>query len=329
MPANLTPIYFKAEERFKAAQTVEEKIEALEEMLAVVPKHKGTDKLCGDLKKKLSKLRNQEGKKKGGASQKTSPYKVRRAGAGMVVLIGPPNSGKSSIMQALTKASVQVAPFPYATRLPVPGMMSFENAVVQLVDTPPVSAEHHDADLPGLLRKCDIVLLVLDAADPEILDSWDMINQVLEQTKVKLAPEAGATPEPGELFEVKTFIVLNKIDLPEAKETEAVIAELLPGFKLLPLSTRTQEGLPKFQHAVFHGLDVVRAYTKTPGKKADLDDPVYLKRGKTIMDFAQEIHKDFAAGLKFARIWGEGKYDGQTVTREHVVNDGDIIELHM
>ncbi len=328
MPANLTPQYFKAEERYKAATTLDEKIEALEEMLAIIPKHKGTDKLQGDLKKRLSKLKTQEGKKKGGA-QKTSPYKIRRAGAGMAILIGAPNSGKSAILAALTNANATVAPFPFATRLPMPGMMAYENAVVQLVDTPPLSEDFLDPDLPGLLRKADITLLTLDGSDPAVLDTFDMVQTVLARGKIRLAPGEPGPWEPGEPMDVKTLVVVTKIDADGGADAAEILAELLPEYRYLPLSAETGQGLPEFAREVFFALDVVRAYTKTPGKKPDLSDPVYLKRGQTLLDFAREIHKDFAENLKFARIWGEGKYDGQTVNRDHEVNDGDILELHL
>lgn len=327
MPANLTPEYYKADERFRAAKTLDEKIDALEVMLAVIPKHKGTDRLCGDLKKKLSKLRSQEGKKAGGAAR-TTPYKIQRAGAGMAVLVGPPNSGKSAIMDRLTNASPKVAPYPYTTRIPLPGMMAFENATVQLVDTPPVSEEFYEPDLSGLLRKAELALFTLDASDPAVLDGMDSVMSILKDAKVELDSE-GAPIEPGVPARVKTFVVLTKIDLPEGAEAIDVIRELVPGFKILPLSTETGEGLDDFAREVFLGLDVVRAYTKTPGKKPDLDSPVYLHRGQTVLDFAKEIHKDFGENLKFARIWGEGKYDGQSVNRDHMINDGDIIELHI
>ncbi len=327
MPANLTPEYFKAERQFKEAGSLEEKIEALEYMLAVIPKHKGTDKLQGDLRKRLSKLRTQDEKKRG-AGGRINPYKVQRAGAGMAVLIGPPNSGKSSILDRLTNAKPTVAPFPYSTQIPMPGMMAFENAFVQLVDTPPLSTDFFEPDLPGLLRKADITLLVIDASDPAVLEAVDTTSAILENVKVKLAREAAAA-EPGTPVSVKTMIVMTKIDLPGAREEADAFCELDPGFPILPLSTETGEGLEDFAAQVFWGLDVVRAYTKIPGKKPDLSDPVYLKRGQTVLDFAKEIHKDFVSGLKFARIWGEGKYDGQSVNRDHMVNDGDIIELHL
>ena len=137
MPANLTPEYLAAEEEFKSAQSHEEKIAALERMLSTVPKHKGTEKLQADIKRRLSRERK-EGHKKGGA--RTVPFwLVKKEGAGQVALIGPPNAGKSSLLAALTNARPEVADYPFTTHAPTPGMMAYENIQVQLIDLPPVS----------------------------------------------------------------------------------------------------------------------------------------------------------------------------------------------
>jgi ribosome-interacting GTPase 1 len=328
MPANLTPQYFSAEERYKAAKTLEEKIEALEEMLAVIPKHKGTDKLQGDLKKRLAKLKATEGKRKGPGS-KVNPYKIDRYGAGLVAMIGPPNSGKSAILKALSNAEPEVAPYPFTTRTPVPGVISFENAKITLVDTPPVSSDFRDADLPGFLRKADLILLVLDPMDPALLDLIEAVFNSLEEVKIYLRPEAEPAEGPGLPVKLKTIVVTTKMDLEGAKETVETLMELYPDFRYLPISVEKGRGLEEFAETVFYALDVVRAYTKKPGKEPEFDEPVYLKKGQTVIDFARDIHKDFAKSLKFARIWGKGKYDGQTVNRDHQLSDGDILELHI
>jgi ribosome-interacting GTPase 1 len=328
MPANLTPQYFSAEERYKAAKTLNEKIAAVEEMLAVIPKHKGTDKLQGDLKKRLSKLRAQESKKKGPGT-KVNPYKIDKCGAGLVALIGPPNSGKSSILKVLSNAEPEVAPYPFTTRIPVPGVIGFENAKMTFVDTPPISADYRDPDLPGFLRKADLTLLVVDPLDPDLLDLMEAVFNSLAEVKLKLKPEACPSEAPGRPQDIKTLIVATKMDLNGAMEAVEVLKELYPQFVFLSLSTETGEGLEVFAKEVFLALDVVRAYTKKPGKPPEFQDPVYLKKGQTVVDFARDIHKDFAKNLKFARIWGKGKHDGQNVSRDHQVNDGDIIELHL
>ncbi|MFH1999387.1 MAG: TGS domain-containing protein [Planctomycetota bacterium] len=327
MPANLTIQYHKAEERLKAAKTTEEKIAALDEMLAVMPKHKGTDKLQGDLKKRRSKLLASESKKKGPGS-KANPYKIDRAGAGLVAMIGPPNSGKSAILDAMSNAAPEVAPYAFTTRVPVPGVIGFDNVKITLVDTPPISADFRDPDLSGFLRKADLTVLVLDPSDPEVLELFEALTRSLEEVRIRLAPEE-KVGEPGQAMDVKTVIVTNKMDLEGAAENAEVLQEFFPGFQYIPVSAQTKEGLDAFARELFKALDVVRAYTKKPGKEPEFETPVYLKRGQTVIDFALDIHKDFAESLKFARIWGEGKHDGQNVSRDHQVNDGDIIELHI
>jgi ribosome-interacting GTPase 1 len=328
MPANLNMQYHKAEQRFKAAATQEEKIEALEEMLAVMPKHKGTDKLQGDLKKRLSKLKAGEGKKKG-VGGKTNPYKIDRAGAGIVAMIGPPNSGKSSILKVLSNAEPEVAPYPFTTRVPHPGVSPFEHAKLTLVDTPPISADYRDPDLSGFLRKADLTLLVLDPMDPEVLERIEEIYISLEEAKIHLAREARLPETPGLPTYVQTIFVATKMDLAGAEDTVDVIKEFYPDFPYLLISPEANIGMEEFAREVFMALNVVRVYTKKPGKEPEYSNPVYLKRGQTVIDFAQDIHKDFAESLKFARIWGEGKHDGQNVSRDHQVNDGDVIELHI
>ncbi|MCX6553014.1 MAG: 50S ribosome-binding GTPase, partial [Acidobacteria bacterium] len=123
MPANLSPEYHRAEERLRGARSPDEKIAALEEMLRVIPKHKGTDHMQADLKGRIAKLRKEIGKKggKGGFT-----FIVPREGAGQVAIAGPPNSGKSSLVRALTRATPAVGSYPFTTREPVPGMMPFE-----------------------------------------------------------------------------------------------------------------------------------------------------------------------------------------------------------
>jgi len=139
MPANLTPDYLAAERDYKQAATPAERIAALERMLATVPKHKGTEKIQADLKRRLSQARKESTKK--GAAHSVPFYLVEKEGAGQVVLLGPPNAGKSQLVAALTHAHPEVADYPFTTRLPTPGMMSYQNVQIQLIDLPPLSEE--------------------------------------------------------------------------------------------------------------------------------------------------------------------------------------------
>jgi uncharacterized protein len=177
MPANLTPAYFKAEQWYRTATTPEEKILALEEMLAVMPKHKGTDKLKADLRQKLSALR--EGEEKRRKSGGVDIFHVPRGGAGQVVLLGMPNTGKSSIVGLLTDAKVHIADFPFATHAPVPGIMKFEDVPIELVDMPPITAEIVMRGQVGTYRNCDLIAIVIDLS-ADIDEQWKVCLDFLE-----------------------------------------------------------------------------------------------------------------------------------------------------
>ncbi len=326
MPANLTPEYLDAEQRYKRARTPEEKITALEEMLSAIPKHKGTEKMQGDLKRRLSKLRGQKGKK--GATRHAAPiHYVEREGAGQVALVGPPNSGKSSLLAHLTRASPLVADYPFSTRVPLPGMMPFENVQVQLVDLPPLDPAFPEPWVPQTIRNADGVALVVDLGEAAVLDHLTQTLEQLEQGKICVG---AATGEPPRGFVRKpALLVGNKCDRPGARDNFEVLTELWrERFPLLAVSAETGENLEALRRALFELLGVVRVYTKIPGKKADLNAPYVLPRGATVREVAARVHKDLAAGLKFARLWGGTKFDGQRVERHHVVEDQDVVELH-
>ncbi len=313
MPANLTPDYLAAEREFKSAQAPAEKVAALERMLATVPKHKGTEKLQADIKRRLSQARK-ESQKKGGAH--AAPiYLVKREGAGQVVLVGPPNSGKSQLLCSLTHARPEVADYPFTTRLPTPGMMNFEDVQIQLVDLPPLAAEFMEPWLPQVIRYADLVAMVVDLNDGGVLDEIEFILETLERRQ--LAPPR--------------LLVGSKADLDGAGDNYAALAELYGGrFRCLDVSALTGRHLDQFARTVFDLLALVRVYTKAPGKKAELTVPFILHRGQTVIDAARLVHKDFAEQLKFARLYHPtGGHDGLMVERTHTLEDQDILEFHL
>ncbi len=328
MPANLSPEYLAAEQRFKAAKTTQEKLEALDEMLSTIPKHKGTEKMQADIKRRISKLRG-ESQKKSGVARTLPIYHVEREGAGQVALVGAPNVGKSLLVRRLTHAHPEVAEYPFTTRLPTPGMMPFENVQFQLVDLPPVSAEFMETWVPTLVRQADAAVLVVDLAADDLLEEVETTRQLLEKNRVLLgasANSAGATPG---VAVKRTLLVGNKLDRPGAEENFAALRDLLDDFPMIGVSAETGAGLDQLRRAVFDLLEVIRVFTKAPGKKPDLSAPYVLRRGATVLEAAQHVHKDFASQLKFARVWGHGKFEGQMVERHYVLADGDIVELHI
>lgn len=349
MPANLSPIYLAAEAEYKAATDSHSRIAALEKMLQVIPKHKGTDHLRGSLRKKLSQLRDDQ-KKEPKTSKRADPSHVPPQGAGQVVLLGPPNSGKSSLLAALTNAEPQIGPYPFTTALPLPGMMRFENVQIQLVDSPPVNKDRYDGWMSSLIRQANAVLLVVDPSDPDALEDIDAICDRLETSKIRLegfwGPEQSKlddeTPE-GELddelilerlepgsVELPTILVATKQDLaPRLDDTDALNELLENRFPIVGTSIENPQSLESLPGRVFELLGVMRVYTKPPGKAAKMDDPNIIAAGSTVQKLARTIHKDLAKNLSYARIWAEGYHPGQRLARDQVLRDGDVVELHV
>jgi ribosome-interacting GTPase 1 len=317
MPANLTPQYMEAERRFKQAETVQDKIAALEEMMSTIPRHKGTEKLQAELKKKMSGLRKEsEQTNKAG---KRESFVVERQGARQLVLVGAPNSGKSQLVRAVTHATPEVAEYPYTTRQPIPGMMIFENVRLQLVDLPPISTEYTESWVPQIIRNADAVLWIVDLSDDDVLDRLEETSTFLSDAHTDLAT-------------LKVLMILNKKDAPGSADREAIVREVYgSSFPTTTISASTVSSaeIEEFKRVVYDFLDVVRVYTKVPGKKPDFTDPYVVARGSTVLDVAEKVHHDFVENLKYARIWGEGKVDGIMVPRDFVITEGDILELHV
>jgi ribosome-interacting GTPase 1 len=337
MTANLTPQYLAAEQRFKNAATTQERIEALEEMMATIPKHKGTEKMQAALKQKMARLL-EEKDKKFGVSKASAIYTVPREGAGQAVLIGAPNVGKSSLLGRLTHATPEIADYPFTTRLPQPGMMPVEDIQIQLVDLPPVAPEIYKPWMGSIVRQSDLVLLIVDLGSDEVLDQVESVSRILEDSKIHMvhaATAAGEDAQPGVAF-CRTVLVANKDDAACAPENLEMVRELFHAqFPIATASAASGHGIEELRRLIFERLEIIRIYTKVPGKKLDpAAAPFVLKEGSTVLDAARAVHRDFAHTLRFARLWssprsiGSVRYDGQMVERTHRLQDGDILELH-
>jgi hypothetical protein len=326
MPANLTPDYLQAEAKFRAAVTREERIEALEDMLRVLPRHKGTDKLHADLRSRLSKLRLEPRS----AVAKGFSHRIPREGAGQVALVGCPNAGKSSLVAALTHATPEVAPYPLTTRDATPGMMPFEDIAFQLVDLPPLCREHVEPWVYDLVRAADLVWLV--AAIEEALDGPDVVIPLLGAKAIELHPagaDAAAAGQPGWTGK-PALLVVTGMDRPTAERDLGALRELLDTlWPIVPVSAVTRAGLSELARQTFAALKIVRIYTKEPGKDPDRSRPFTLPAGSTVGALARTIHNDIAAKLRFARVWGRGAFAGQAVGEAHVLVEGDVVEIHV
>ena len=336
MPANLSPEYKAAEANFRKARDPGERLEWLREMLRVIPKHKGTDHLQGDIKRKIKELSGElEGPKKGGT--RSGPAVVTRPeGAAQLALIGPPNSGKSSLHTRLTGSNAHVAPYPFTTQHPEPGMVPHEDIHFQLVDLPAISPEHPVPWIADALQTADGCLLVVDLSDPACVEQVQALHDILQQRRVTLseqwAPVGELSESDDDPFGLRfpTLMLANKSDrLDEPEEELRVFRELtgLP-YPALSVSAATGHGLGELGPFLFRNLRVLRVYTKTPGHPADRERPFTLRRGQTVEDVARLVHRDLTRTLRYARVWGKSGFDGQQVGRDHKVEDGDVVELH-
>ncbi|MDA7980038.1 MAG: 50S ribosome-binding GTPase [Pirellulales bacterium] len=330
MAANLTPQYLKAQEEYRRAQTTEEEIRCLEIMLKEIPKHKASEKMQADLKSKLSAAKKDLQKEKSGG-KKTTGVRIPRQGAGTAVVLGGPNAGKSQLVCSLTRATPEVAEYPFTTRAPQPGMMAWEDVTVQLVDTPPVTADYFESYMHGLVRSADVVLLMLDLGDDDSIEQCqDVINRFSE-TKTRLAKATGLDENDVGISYTSTILVPNKIDLPDAAERYELFQELCSvDFLVQQVSALRGDGLDELRKRVYETLDVIRVYTKQPTQKEpDMEKPFTIPRGQTILDVAEQIHRDIAANFKTARVWGTQVHDGTTVKADYIPEDKDIVEIHV
>ena len=340
MPANLTPEYKTAEAAFKRASDPKERLELLRTMLRALPKHKGTDHLQADIKTRIKELTEElAGPKKGGA-RRGPPTSFRPEGAAQIALVGPPNSGKSTLHARLTGSHAAIGEYPFTTQLPQPGMMRHDDISFQLIDLPPISAEHPIPWIGNTLQPAHACLLIVDLCEAGCMERALVVREMLTQRKVVLTagwPGDTSTPRlpvdhEGDPFTIylPTLLVVNKADQVDDPKTEIEIFEDLTDFHYpsVAVSATTGIGLDRLGPWLFTRLGIVRVYTKAPGKPPDMDRPYTIRRGGTVADMAALVHRDLAASLKFARLWREGTFDGQQVGGEHELLDGDVAELH-
>jgi ribosome-interacting GTPase 1 len=331
MAVNLPPQYHEAEARYKKARTPEEQLAALKEMWVLLPKHKASEKVQAQLKTNISELNDEiEHTRTGPKKAAPGVHKVPHQGAGQVVLLGPPNAGKSRLITKLTKASPPVAPYPFTTREPVPGMMDYEDVRVQLVDLPPVTPDHYEHFITEITRAADAALLFLDLADDDGTAATQAVIDRLKQVRRELVAPGPVAEDDPTVYHLKTLLVANKAD-DEAADIRLEIAREAFGsrFPLHVISAEQGTGLDELRKAVYDLLGVMRIYTKQPGKPPDMTSPFTTPIGSTVAELAARVHKDFEEGLKSARVWGTGVFDGQTVGRDHVLHDKDVVELHL
>ncbi|MEN2984294.1 MAG: GTPase [Dictyoglomaceae bacterium] len=326
MPANLPPQYFEAEKRYREAKTIEDKIQALKEMLAILPKHKGTDKMKADLRRKLSQLMEEAEKrpKKGGRGM---DY-IEKEGAGQVVIIGPPNTGKSTFFKTLTNVDTLIADYPFSTINPTLGMMPYENIQIQLIDLPPLW-ENTESWIYNIIRYCDLTIVFLDMESLSLVDDYLKIKDLLGNKKIKLVRENPDRDPYAPIKEVKSMIIINKIDLINPLERKEEIDVLKEELNVYCISAKEGINMEEIKRNIFNELNIVRIYTKKPGYPPDLDTPYILPKGSTVLDVAELVHKDIAKNLKYTKLYTkDGKIKGLPVEKGYELKDEEILEFH-
>ncbi len=327
MPANLPPEYYGAEKRFKQAASMQEKVAALEDLISSVPKHKGTDKIRADLRRRLSKLREESAKKK--KSGRGDLYTVEKQGASQVALVGFANSGKSSILAAVTNAHPVIADFPISTVMPLSGMMPFEDIQFQLVDLPPIGNESTDGWVSGILRNANVLMLVVDLSEDADVQAELLLDQ-LSEWKIRVAKEDDKDGQREVVSPKPVIIAANKYDLPAAeKKFNALIQAYDADYPIISISAKNKRGADILKKAVFLNSGTIRVYSKERGKEPDLKTPFTLPAGSSVLELAEIIHKDFVRNLRYACIWGSVKFDGQRVQKDYILRDKDIVEYHV
>jgi len=329
--ANLTPQYLEAERKLKTAKTPQERLEIMQEMMALMPKHKATEKLQAQLKTKISKLK-EEMERQTSAKHGVS-YVIPKQGAGQVVVLGPPNAGKSMLIKALTGADPEVGDYPFTTRMPAPYMMKYENVRVQLVDLPPMTPDLMESWQVELVKIADAALIVVDLADAEAPSLLESLVAALKEKRIEFVREDYEPPADapyGPPFRRRTLLIANKSDLDAGgANLEALKLFFESQLAVLPVSAATGEGIEDLKKRVYDFLHVIRVYSKVPGKKPDHNEPFVMSRGTTVIEMARAVHKDFAEKLNYARLWRGTEYSGQMVNRDFVLQDEDVCELHL
>ncbi len=324
MPANLTPAYYDAEEKFKSAGTPRENLNCLRGMLSAIPKHKGTEKLQGDIKRRIAQLTHEEERDRKSGNRGPGVDHVPREGAGQVALVGETNVGKTSLFFMLTGVDGEIGDYPFTTLKPHPGMVHFEDVQIQLVDSPPYSDEYQEAWLPNVGRGAHALLLVIDLSRTEPPESQaERLIGRLESVGLVAVPEETAEDELVSEWTRRAIVLGNKRDL--AGKPPAMVG----GFQLHAVSAEEDLGLDATPALLFRLLRIIRVYTKIPGKHIDKSRPYVLPVGARLGDFCRQVHKDFAKNLRFARLWREGPFQGIQVHQDHTLQDQDVVELHL
>ncbi|MFA5176023.1 MAG: GTPase [Candidatus Nanoarchaeia archaeon] len=284
MATNVSIEYAAAEKKFYLAQSDEEKLKALEEMLRTLPSHKGTESMAVNLKLRYKKLKAAvESKKKNKKSSGKSNL-IKREGAARICIVGLTNSGKSQLLKDLTGAKIEIADYEFTTKKIEQGTLDYKGIKLQVLEIPAIIKDFHSKEkgpeFLSAIKDADLIILIYDT----------------EQERKFVFEE----------------LYKNDIELP-----------------IIYYKKFSDMEIEKLKDLIWNNLNLIYVYTKQPGKKPAYP-PIALKKKSKIKDLAGNIHKDFLKKFKHAKIWGESaKHEGMQAGLNHILENGDIVELHM
>ena len=298
---NQSPFYQKAEAKFLAAQTDEDRLKFLEEMIRECPKHKSSEKMLANLKTRRIKLKEkiERERKVKKSSGKTGIKKEDM----QAVLIGKTKSGKSSLLSLLTNAKPEISSYNFATKKPVIGMIDYDGVGIQLIEVPAIESEYFDK---GIVNSADTILILITDLEqiPEIEKKIEKANG-------------------------KRIILFNKIDLLSENEKRKIYATLQSKkYNFILISVKTKENIEQLKEKLFHSFEKIRIYTKQPEEKQKSKKPIILNPSSTVKDVAEKILKGFSSHILQTKIWGpSSKYPRQVVGLKHELKDLDVVEF--
>ncbi|MCG2718391.1 MAG: TGS domain-containing protein [Nanoarchaeota archaeon] len=346
MPINAGLDYQKAERKYHEARTFAEKMKALEEMLRTCPKHKGSESLQNEIKQKISKLKSLQEKQKSATGARYQ-VAVKKECAAQVVILGIPNSGKSVLLSKLTNAKPKIASYPFTTKTPEVGVMDYGGVQIQVVEIPAIIENFSGSDLGptllGIIRQADLIVIIAndDSELKLIRNELANGNVVTDRERPKIKIKKSGTG--GIMFigkikggEVKAKKILRGrgvhnaiVEFQKAStlaELEEAVTEGMAYVKSITISTKDKA--EDIKELIWDNLDLIKVYTKQPGKKKDFP-PIAMAKGSTLKDLAERVHKDFLKKFKFARVWGTSvKYPGAQSGLNLVLHNGDVVEFH-
>jgi small GTP-binding protein len=240
---------------------------------------------------------------------------VRREGVAQVALVGPPNAGKSSLLQALSNIQIKTGDYPFTTLRPVPALTRIRGVLVQLVEIPGLisgAAEDRGGGraLLGVLRGADAIVYCHDASAPP---------DALLDVRAEVAA-AG--------IEKPALLLATKLDEPGLDEEQALerLRAAAPDLRVVGVSVLDDERLDAIREEIWDLTGLIRVFTRRPGSAEA--DPLAVHAGATVEDVAAALHGELAEASVGARVWGDSvRFAGQRVGRDHEVADGDVIEV--